>query len=133
MVFEGTIISSLGGSYKVAADGREIICSARGVFRAKEITPLCGDRAVISEEGSSAVITEILPRKNEIIRPPLANLDCMVFVISTCEPAPNIPLLDKFLAVCEFKGISPVIVFTKTDKQSADGYADIYKSIYPTF
>lgn len=133
MVFEGTIISSLGGSYKVAADGREIICSARGVFRAKEITPLCGDRAVISEEGSSAVITEILPRKNEIIRPPLANLDCMVFVISTCEPAPNIPLLDKFLAVCEFKGISPVIVLTKTDKQSADGYVDIYKSIYPTF
>ena len=133
MIFEGTIISSLGGSYKVAADGREIICSARGVFRAKEITPLCGDKVVISEDASSAVITEILPRKNEIIRPPLANLDCMVFVISTCEPAPNIPLLDKFLAVCEFKGISPVIVFTKTDKQSAEAYADIYKNIYPTF
>lgn len=133
MIFEGTIISSLGGSYKVAADGREIICSARGVFRAKEIIPLCGDAVVVSEEASSAVITKIKPRKNEIIRPPLANLDCMVFVISTCEPAPNIQLLDKFLAVCEFKGISPAIVFTKIDKQPAQAYADIYKSIYPTF
>ncbi len=133
MILEGTIISSLGGNYKVAAAGREIICSARGVFRAKEITPLCGDKVLISEEASSAVITEILPRKNEIIRPPLANLDCMVFVISTCEPAPNILLLDKFLAVCEFKRISPVVVFTKTDKSPADEYVKIYARIFPTF
>lgn len=133
MILEGTIISSLGGSYKVAADGREIICSARGAFRAKDITPLCGDRAVVLEESSSAVITDILPRKNEIIRPPLANLDCMVFVISTCEPKPNILLLDKFLAVCEFKEIAPVIVFSKTDKSPADEYVRIYGGIYPTF
>lgn len=129
----GVIISSLGGSFKVAAEGEEYICKARGAFRNKEITPVCGDNVkFILEDNSDGVITEIGERRNEIIRPPLANLDQLVFVISTCEPVPNILLLDKFLAVSVYKNINPVIVFTKTDKQPADEYVKIYKDIFPT-
>lgn len=130
---DGVIISSLGGSFKVLSQGEEYICKARGSFRNKDIVPVCGDRVrFIVEENSDGVIFELGERKNEIIRPPLANLDQIVFVISTCEPAPNILLLDKFLAVAVYKGIKPIIVFTKTDKQPADEYSSIYKDIFPT-
>ncbi len=123
----------MGGSFRVASDGEEYICKARGVFRNKEITPICGDNVkFVIDDNSDGIITEISERKNEIIRPPLANLDQIVFVISTCEPVPNILLLDKFLAVAVYKNIKPIIVFTKTDKQPADKYVEIYKDIFPT-
>lgn len=130
---KGVIISSFGGNFKVAAEDEEYICKARGAFRNKDIVPICGDNVrFIIEDNSDGVITEIFDRKNEIIRPPLANLDQIVFVISTCEPVPNILLLDKFLAVSVFKNIEPIIVFTKTDKQPADEYVKIYKNVFPT-
>lgn len=131
---KGVIISSFGGNFKVAAeDDKEYICKARGSFRNKDIVPVCGDNVkFIIEDNSDGVITEIFERKNEIIRPPLANLDQLVFVISTCEPAPNILLLDKFLSVSVYKNINPVIVFTKTDKYPADEYVRIYENIFPT-
>lgn len=129
----GVIISSFGGNFKVAAEGEEYICKARGVFRNKDIVPICGDSVKFTlDDNLDGVITEISERKNEIIRPPLANLDQIVFVISTCEPTPNILLLDKFLAVSVYKGIAPVIVFTKTDKHPANEYVAIYKDIFPT-
>ena len=134
MALRGMIISSLGESYRVESDGAEYICKARGVFRARNIAPYCGDNVSFETlDDGSGVITDVFERKNEIIRPPLANLDQIVFVISTCEPEPNILLLDKFLAVAEYKGISSVIVFTKTDKYPADEYLRIYSGIYPVF
>ena len=131
----GTIISSLGGTFKVAAQGNEYICKARGVFRNRQITPICGDDVTVEIDPvtNEGVITDVSDRKNEIIRPPLANLDQLVFVISTCEPYPNLLLLDKFLAVSVYKNISPAIVFTKTDKVPADEYVKIYSPIFPTF
>lgn len=134
-ILNGTIISSLGGTFKVAAQGSEYICKARGVFRNRQITPICGDNVTVEIDPLSGegMITDVLERKNEIIRPPLANLDQLVFVISTCEPYPNLLLLDKFLAVSIYKNISPAIVFTKTDKAPADEYVKIYSDIFPTF
>lgn len=130
---QGLIISSFGGSFKVAAEDGEYICRARGALRNKMLTPLCGDRVTIEAADGERVITEISPRKNEIVRPPLANLDQLVFVCSTTEPPPNILNLDKFTAVSVFKGISPVIVFTKTDKGDPAKYIEIYREIFPTF
>ncbi len=134
MIYNGTIISSLGGSYKVASDGEIYLCKPRGVFRNKQITPVCGDMVTIEfEPTGEGVIVDVCERKNEIIRPPLANLDQLVFITSTCEPAPNLLLLDKFLAVALFKGITPIIVFTKTDKAPADEYVRIYSDLFTTF
>lgn len=135
IILNGTIISSLGGTFKVAARGNEYICKARGVFRNRQITPICGDNVTVEIDPvtNEGVITDVSDRKNEIIRPPLANLDQLVFVISTCEPYPNLLLLDKFLAVSVYKNISPAIVFTKTDKAPADEYVKIYSPIFPTF
>ena len=76
---------------------------------------------------NTPVIEKIYDRKSAIIRPPLANLDVLVFVVSTCEPQPNLLLLDKFIAVAEHKGIKPIIVFTTIDKQDFKPFTKIYK------
>ncbi len=117
----------------MSAGGSEYVCRARGALRTKDITPLCGDSVEIEQSGGEAVISKIFPRKNEIVRPPLANLDRLVFVLSTVDPVPNLRLLDKFTAVAVYKGISPVIVFTKTDRCGSEEYEDIYRGIFPVF
>jgi ribosome biogenesis GTPase len=71
----------------------------------------------------------VLPRKNSLIRPPLANLDQLVFVISMRSPSPNLTLLDKFIAVCEYKNIIPLIALTKVDLDSYEKIYDIYSGI----
>lgn len=103
-------------------------CKARGLFRKKGISPNCGDNVKISAENASkGVIEEILPRRSQIIRPPLSNLDVLVFVSSVCEPRPNLLLLDEFIAIAEFKKIIPVVVFTKIDKQDSSELAKLYR------
>ncbi len=129
----GMIISAFGTGFKVGAEGREIICTARGSFRSRELAPLCGDEAEVEEHAGEYVITKIYPRRNEIVRPPLANLDSIVFVCSAVSPSPNLLNLDKFTAVSVFKGIKPVIAITKTDLYDPEEYAKIYRPIFPTF
>ena len=124
----GLIIKAIGGIYFVEAPDGVCECKARGIFRKKNISPCCGDRVIIeAEKTGDYVITEIGERKNSIIRPPLANLDQLVFVVSTCDPVPNMLLLDKFIAICEYKNITPLIVITKTDIKSFEDIAGIYE------
>ncbi len=123
---KGLITESLGGLYTVEADNGEVMkLKARGIFRKDGFSPCAGDRCIVKD----GVISEILERKNHIIRPPLANLDVMVFVVSTCEPAPNLTLLDKFIAVCEYKSIEPVIAVTKVDLRENSRIPEIYGKI----
>jgi ribosome biogenesis GTPase len=123
----GVITKSIGGNYSVeTADGSVIVCKARGIFRKDGIAPFVGDKVSIMQvKDNEAVIVEILPRHNEIIRPPVANIDYIVLVISTVEPAPNFELLDKFIAVAEYKRIRPIIAVTKTDLAPASVTANI--------
>lgn len=119
------VIKSIGGLYTIESpDGLISECKARGIFRKMNISPVTGDRVRIEND----VITEINPRKNVIIRPPLANLDQMLFIISTCKPLPNFLILDKFIAICEYKNIEPVIIITKIDLCDYTQITDIYKN-----
>lgn len=123
----GLIIKAVGGIYTVEAPDGVFECKARGVFRKKGISPVCGDRVELAFENDTPVIEKILERKSLLIRPPIANLDVLVFVTSTCEPQPNLLLLDKFIAIAEYKKIKPVVVFTKIDKQDCNEYFRIYE------
>ncbi len=122
MVHDGIIIKSIGGLFFIESSDIIYECKARGVFRKNGISPSVGDRVNFD----NGVITEILPRQNYIIRPPLANLDQLIFVVSVTEPAPNLLILDKFIAVAEYQNIKPVIVLTKVDLESYDEILDIY-------
>ena len=121
----GIITKCLGGLYTVESPDGIYECKARGVFRSKGISPMVGDQV----ELSGGVISSIDPRRNFIIRPPLANLDQLIFVVSTVSPAPNFLILDKFIAVAEFKGITPMLVITKTDLGDSSQLHEIYGSI----
>lgn len=126
---EGLLLKAVGGLYTAETESGVFECKARGIFRKQNISPCVGDRVILTDiRGNTAVVDKIFTRKNSIIRPPLANLDCMVFVISTCEPAPNLTLLDKFLAIAEYKGIKSIIALTKVDLQKNDSIMDIYKN-----
>lgn len=121
---QGRIITSTGGFYTVETSCGVCTCKARGVFRKKGIVPYVGDYVRLSEDG---VICEILPRKNSILRPPAANLDQLLFVVSACQPSPNLLLLDSFLAVAYYKEIEPVIIVTKLDLAEAEEFCRIYE------
>jgi ribosome biogenesis GTPase len=124
----GLITKAIGGLYTVEASDGVYECKARGIFRKKGISPCCGDKVEFTAENNGyGLIENILPRSSEIIRPPLANLDVLVFVSSVCEPKPNLFLLDQFIAVAEYKGIVPAVVFTKIDKQDSSALAGIYR------
>ncbi|MBR6101512.1 MAG: ribosome small subunit-dependent GTPase A [Ruminococcus sp.] len=124
---QGLITKSIGGLYTVEASEGIYECKARGVFRKRNISPVCGDRVEFSlETDGTGVIDSIGERSSLLIRPPLANLDLLVFVSSTCEPRPNMLLLDKFIAIAEYKRIKPVVVFTKIDKEDPAEFIEIY-------
>lgn len=125
----GILLKSIGGLYYAETPEGVFECKARGIFRKRNISPCAGDRVVLTDiSGNTGLISEILPRKNSLIRPPLANLDYIVFVISTCEPSPNLTLLDKFLAIAEFKNIKSIIAVTKLDLQKNAELSDIYRN-----
>lgn len=121
---KGIIMKAVGGLYFVKTPAGISECKARGVFRIQNISPCAGDIVIISDDN---VITDIEPRRNVIIRPPLANLDVLIFVVSTCEPSPNYEVIDKFIAVSEYKGIEPVIAITKTDLEKSSEIKEIYE------
>lgn len=126
----GRIIGVSGGLYSVECGEEVIPARSRGVFRQKGIKPVTGDMVrLICGENSEAVIDDISERKNYIIRPPLANLDMAVLVVSSCEPKPNTLILDKLTAVFESKGIETVFVFTKIDRADAEVFSRIYQSV----
>ncbi|MDR0532222.1 MAG: ribosome small subunit-dependent GTPase A [Oscillospiraceae bacterium] len=115
----GRIHSLRAGTYTVVRDegaGEALQCRACGRFRLEGLTPLVGD-LVRAEDlgGGEGFVTEILPRRNALKRPPLANLDQLFLLSSVAQPAPNLRLLDMLIAQAELLGIEPVILFTKCD------------------
>lgn len=72
-------------------------------------------------------VTEILPRKNEFTRPPIANLDKLFIVASVAQPSPSTLVIDKLTTVCEYKEIEPIIVITKTDLGDSDELSALYR------
>ncbi len=135
----GRIIKITGGLYSVQLSaghdplaGHTVECRARGNFRHERLTPLVGDLVTVSYDDSSfspaedgtiipdknqagLMIAEILPRKNALIRPPLANLDTMLVVLAAVAPAPDIPTVDKLLCILEHNHIRPVMVIGKCE------------------
>ncbi|MCE4048359.1 MULTISPECIES: ribosome small subunit-dependent GTPase A [Bacillaceae] len=118
---EGKIIKALSGFYYVISDGEITQCRGRGVFRKNKITPLVGDEVVFQAENvTDGYILEVKERKNELIRPPITNVDQAILVFSSVEPDFSTALLDRFLALVEFNRIDPVICITKMDLTSEE-------------
>lgn len=118
----GKIMKALSGFYYVLTeDGETYQCRGRGVFRKQKITPLVGDQVEFeAETKQEGYVLDVRPRKNELVRPPIANIDQAIIVTSAAQPDFSTALLDRFLVLVESKAIEPVIFITKMDMLSAD-------------
>ncbi len=132
----GRIIEGVGGLYTVRCeeDGeiKMISCRAKGVFRHERISPLVGDNVSVdvSVGEQNAVIDGIFERKNSLIRPPMANLDCVFVAMAVSKPAPMLDMTDKLISILEHNDIEPVIVIEKCelDRERAEEIRKIYES-----
>ena len=114
---EGSIIKGVGGFYYVSTDQGMITSKARGAFRKEGITPVVGDRVTLTLHASGyAQIDAILPRRNLLIRPAVANVDRLLIVISAHLPEPDWLLCDKLIVQAKLNDIEPVLVLNKADE-----------------
>lgn len=120
----GKIVKGIAGFYYVYGEdnsgkgGRIYECKAKGIFRKENKKPLVGDDVrmeILEEDAQTGNIVELLPRKNELIRPAVANIDQALVIFAIVKPEPNFNLLDRFLIMMEQQGLSSIICFNKQD------------------
>lgn len=123
----GIIVKNISNDYTVNCNGTYYTCKPRGKFRLDSKTPLVGDIVTIDEENN--YILEIQKRKNELIRPSVANVDIAVIVTSVKDPNFDSNLLDKQLTIISYNNIVPVIYFTKLDLLTENELEEMNKII----
>lgn len=130
---QGKIIKGIAGFYYIyAEDGNIYECKAKGIFRKDNFKPLVGDNVeitVLNEEEKEGSVTSILPRRNSLIRPAVANVDQAFLIFAMENPKPNFLLLDRFLIMMEQQEIPVVICFNKKDvgeKKEMEKLYEIY-------
>lgn len=128
---QGRVIKLISNKWTVENKGEYYECSSIGKFRYQKVSPLVGDIVEFDEKDN--IIKKILPRKNELVRPPVANVDQALILVSCKEPNFSSNLLDKMLVVIEYNNVKPVICFTKYDlleeTMEIDEIISYYKSI----
>jgi ribosome biogenesis GTPase len=128
---QGLLLKGVGGFYTLRTpEGEEVTAQARGRFRREGLSPVCGDRVLFErqQEGHAAIV-EILPRRNLLIRPPVANIDQIVIVLSVSAPKPDLLLCDKLLLQAVPMGIEPLIALNKCDEED-DGASESIRAEY---
>lgn len=124
----GKLIKAIAGFFYISSeDGKVYACKAKGIFRKDKVTPLVGDDVefeIIDPDSKEGNLVRILPRRNELIRPAVANVDQALVVFAAAKPDPNLNLLDRFLVMMQKQDIHTVICFNKSDIVSDD---ELYK------
>lgn len=130
---QGKIVKGIGGFYYVNTGEGEIYeCRARGIFRKEGKKPLVGDNVeieVLDGQEKTGNLVEILPRKNRLIRPAVANVDQALVLFAAADPKPNLNLLDRFLILMEQQQVPVTICFNKADLLEG-GELDLLKQGY---
>ena len=131
---QGKIIKGIAGFYYVhVAESGIYECKAKGIFRKDKTKPLVGDNVeldVLDEGSRIGNMTRILPRKNQLIRPAVANIDQALVIFAVLQPKPNFNLLDRFLIMMEHQQVDTIICFNKKDiasGQEEEELRDIYE------
>lgn len=131
----GKIMKGIAGFYYVNVVGSGLYeCKAKGIFRKEKIKPLVGDEVeieVLDESEKTGNIERILPRRNELIRPAVANIDQALVIFAVTDPKPHFNLLDRFLVMMERKEIPVVLCFNKKDIAQPEEAGEL-KEIYGT-
>lgn len=130
---QGKIVKGIAGFYYVhVVESGVYECKAKGIFRKDGVKPLVGDNVeieILDEKDMEGNITQILPRKNELIRPAVANIDQALVVFAVTKPKPHFNLLDRFLVMMESREVPVILCFNKTDIAEDPEIAEL-KDIY---
>ena len=128
---QGKIINGIADFYYIyAEDGNVYECKAKGIFRKDNFKPLVGDNVeitVLNEEEKEGSVTSILPRRNSLIRPAVANVDQAFLIFAMENPKPNFLLLDRFLIMMKQQEIPAVICFNKKDVGEKEEMEKLYE------
>ena len=108
---KGQIVKIISDLHFVKYDNKIYPCKCRGILRHEHITPLVGEYVLFDE--NELIINEILPRKNELIRPAVANIDQALLIFAINKPEPNYNLLDRFLIMMRQQGLECILCFNK--------------------
>lgn len=118
MTKHGTVIKSVGGVFTVVAEGQTYVCFAPKKLRYNDLDVVVGDKVTFDElRRGKGVIADILPRRNKLLRPEIANVD-VCFAVIACQPQPDFYLCDKVLINCFQQHIEPIVVVNKMDLSS---------------
>ena len=116
---QGKIVKGISGFYYVHVVESGIYeCKAKGIFRQQKMKPLVGDDVeidIISEEKKTGNVAAILPRKNALIRPAVANVDQALLIFAAASPNQNFNLLDRFLVMMGRQDVPVILCFNKCD------------------
>ena len=127
---KGRILKGIAGFYYIETfDGKVYECKAKGIFRKSNLKPLVGDDVeidIIDEEKKLGNITDILPRKNQLLRPPVANVDQAVILFAIVKPNPSYNLLDRFLIMMRQQNLPVIICFNKQDIATKEEQQELY-------
>lgn len=129
---DGIILKGIAGFYYIDTSFGIYECKARGIFRKNDIVPTVGDKVkitVVDEANKKGNLIEITNRKNQLIRPAIANVDNFIIVSSVTSPPFDFYFVDKLLVICEYANINPVIIINKNDLDNGEQYGNIYEKI----
>lgn len=126
---KGKIIKSISGVFFIESEENVYEAKQLGSFKKLKMKPLVGDIANFVEKDGSYLIESIEERKNELIRPIVANVDNLLIVMTISTPSINLLLLDKFLVMAEYNHIRPIIIINKKDIKIDELIYKMYKNI----
>lgn len=129
ILLQGKVIKGLAGFYYVSVDSTVYECKLRGKLKLSHDSVLIGDEVLITVDDNKGVVEKILPRKTELVRPTVANVDLAMLVFSLAKPEPVPELIDRLIINVEHAGITPLLIFTKADLAENDfaSFVNIYK------
>ena len=133
----GIIVKGIAGFYYVKSEDVVYECKARGIFKKTGEVPCVGDFVrveEVDEKKKTGIVSEILPRENIFIRPPVANVEQLVIVCALADPEPNMAIIDKFLVMAERSRVDIVVCINKADlveDAKVQEIKSIYEGIYP--
>lgn len=127
---QGIVIGLIAGFYDVQTANDIVRTRARGVFRKNKLKPTVGDHVniQIDDQGTNYLV-EILPRKNLIGRPALANVNHVLLVMSAVQPDFSLQLLDRFLTFFSWQDVAVSIYLSKSDLLSSSKLNKIHEDL----
>lgn len=125
---EGLVLSGKNGQYTIECDRENYVCRCGTKIRKTDGRILAGDRVIFRDNGDgNGFITTHLPRKNTLIRPPVANIDLLAMVVAPKDPAPYLYNIDLLTVIAEKNGIECAIIISKSDLADCAEIREIYR------